>query len=78
MVDLDKGDQIDIKVANSERMVDFFVCEKSFQQKNTSKQKTTRALRSNNSSLSESYHAGPRDPHYLASQIQSHLSKVKN
>ena len=60
-----------IVVANSERMVDFF-CENSFQQKNTNKQKIARALRTNKSSLSESYHASPRNPPSLAGQLQSH------
>ena len=40
-----------------------------FQQKNTNKQKIARVLRTNNSSLSESYHASLRDPPYLAYQI---------
>ena len=77
MVDLDKGDQIDIKVANSERMVDFFCVKKSFQQKYINRQKIARALRTNNYSLRKSYHASPYNPPSLAGQLQSHLSKIE-
>ena len=46
--------------------------------KNRSQQKIAQALRTNNSSLSESYHASPRDSHSLAGQLQSHLIKIEN
>ena len=52
-----------------------FLCERSFQQKNTNKRKSPRALRTKNSSLRESYHTSPRDPPSLEVQLQSHLSK---
>ena len=71
------GGQIAPVVANSKRMVDFFVCEKSFQQQK-SRQKITQVLRTNNSSLSESYHANPHDPHSLAGKLQSYISNIEN
>ena len=46
--------------------------------KNRNQQKFSRALRTNNSSLSELYHAILRDLHSLVGQLQSHLSKVEN
>ena len=46
--------------------------------KNTNKQKIARALRTNNPSFNESYHASPRDPPSLAGKLPSHLSKTKN
>ena len=46
--------------------------------KDTNNQKIARALRTNNSFLSESYHASPHDPPSLAGQLQSHLSQIEN
>ena len=55
-------------VGNSELVVDF-LCEKSFQQKNISKQKISLALRTNNYSLRESYSTSPRNPHSFTCHI---------
>ena len=55
-----------------------FLCEKSFQQKNTSKQKIAQVLRTNNSSLRKSYQASLSDLQPLVDQLQAHLSKNKN
>ena len=48
-----------------------------FQQKHRSKQKCSRTLITNKSSLSKSYRAIPREPHSLTDQLQYHLLEIK-
>ena len=79
MVDLGAGGQIAIAAANIERIVDLFFCVKIHSnKKSTSKQKIAWTLRTNNSSLSESYLAVPPNPNSLVGQIQSYPSKIEN
>ena len=70
------GGRIVIAVANSECMLDLWFCVKGHSNKNIQKsEKSLRALRTNNSSLSESYHIRPLGPPSLGIQLQSHLSR---
>ena len=72
---------IEVKILrqqHSERMLDLCVCVKSHSNKKTlTSKKLPRALITNNSSLSESYHTSPWNPPSLAVQLQSHISKLK-
>ena len=71
---------IEVKIIRqqySERTLDLCVCVKNHSNKRTlASKKSPRALRTNSSSLSESYHTRPPDPHSLEVQLQSHLSKI--
>ena len=51
---------------------------KSHSKKKHKQTKIACKLRTNNSSLSKSYHASPRHPHSLTYQLQPHPSKTKN
>ena len=66
-----------ISLVNSELAVDFF-CENQFQQKIEANKKNDLALRTNNSSLGESYLAIPQAPYLLTNQKQCHLFKIEN
>ena len=48
----------------------------SIPSKDRSPKQITQAVRTNNSSLSESYRTSSRDPHAMTSQLQSHLLPV--
>ena len=72
------GESLEISERKSERTVDFLCVKSQSNKKNLSKQKTARALRTNNSSLSELFHAILRDLHSLTGNTQYHISKTKN
>ena len=67
-----------LKTYRGSELVDFFVCENSFQQKNRSQQKIAWVVKTNNSSLSESYHMNPRELHAMTDKLQSHQFKIDN
>ena len=64
------GERLSIAVANNECAVDLFLCEILFQ-KNGSKQKTARALRTNNCSIIKSYRSKLPKPHISLQTINN-------
>ena len=71
------GGCLAIAVANSERDV-FFVCEKVIlTEKKKRAKKIAGALRTDNSSLGESYSAIPQAQYYSTDHKQSHLLKIQ-
>ena len=71
------GEDLAISLVNRDCIV-VFLCVKSHSDKKTqANKKTARALRTSNSSLSESYRAIQRDTHVMTAQLQSHIFKIK-
>ena len=73
---------IEVKIQRkqySKHMLDLCVFVKNHSNKRTlASKKSTRALRTNNSSLSESYRSRPPAPPSLAVRLQAHLSRKWN